>query len=41
MNVQEALNVFGLSGEVTEADIKKAFKRLAVQFHPDKNPQFL
>lgn len=38
MNVQEALNIFGLSGEVTEADIKKAFKRLAVKFHPDKNP---
>lgn len=38
MNVQEALNVFGLSGDVTEADIKKAFKRLAVKFHPDKNP---
>jgi len=37
MNVQEALNVFGLSGEVTEEIVKKAFKKLANKFHPDKN----
>lgn len=38
MNIQEALNVLGLSGELTESDIKKNYKRLAVKFHPDKNP---
>ena len=39
MNIQEALNVFGLSGDVTEADIKKAFKRLSLKYHPDRNPE--
>jgi hypothetical protein len=38
MNIQEALNVFGLSGELTEKDIKKAYKCLAIKYHPDKNP---
>jgi preprotein translocase subunit Sec63 len=34
VNIQEALNVLGLSGELTESDIKKAYKRLAVKFRP-------
>lgn len=38
MNVQEALNVFGLSGELTEKDIKIAYKTLALKYHPDRNP---
>lgn len=38
MNIQEALNVFGLTGEVNQLELKKAFKRLAVKYHPDKNP---
>ncbi|HDS4694757.1 TPA: DnaJ domain-containing protein [Klebsiella pneumoniae subsp. pneumoniae] len=37
MNVQEALNVFGLSGELTEQDIRKAYKQAALKYHPDKN----
>ncbi len=27
MNIQEALNVFGLSGELTKEEIKKAYKK--------------
>ncbi|MEG7664976.1 J domain-containing protein [Hafnia paralvei] len=38
MNIQEALNVFGLSGDVTEADIKTAKRKLALKYHPDRNP---
>ncbi|CAG9437392.1 hypothetical protein NVI2019_OHEONHNH_04215 (plasmid) [Providencia alcalifaciens] len=29
MNIQEALNIFGLSGELTELDIKTAYKILS------------
>lgn len=38
MNIQEALNIFGLSGELTEQDIKKAYKKAALKYHPDRNP---
>ncbi|HHS0444799.1 TPA: J domain-containing protein, partial [Escherichia coli] len=38
MNIQEALNVFGLSGELTEKDIKAAYRKAALKYHPDRNP---
>lgn len=37
MNIQEALNVFGLSGELSKEDIKKAYKRASLKHHPDRN----
>lgn len=37
MNIQQALNIFGLSGELTEQHVKKAYKQAALKFHPDKN----
>ncbi|HLP49906.1 MAG TPA: DnaJ domain-containing protein [Chitinophagales bacterium] len=30
--------VLGLSPSATPADIKKAFRKIALEFHPDKNP---
>lgn len=38
MNIQEALNIFNLSGELTEKDIKTTYKKLALKYHQDRNP---
>lgn len=38
MNIQEALNIFNLSGDLTEKEIKTTYKKLAIKYHPDKNP---
>ncbi|CAK8741717.1 hypothetical protein SODG_005035 [Sodalis praecaptivus] len=38
MNIQQALNIFGLSGELTERDVKKAYRQASLKFHPDRNP---
>jgi hypothetical protein len=32
------LNILGLSGSTSEADIKKAFRKKALLYHPDRNP---
>lgn len=37
MNVQQALNVFGLTGDLTKEDIKKAYKKASLKHHPDRN----
>lgn len=34
----QALTVLGLEPGATEAEIKSAFRRLTLQFHPDRNP---
>lgn len=37
MNTTDALNLLNLSGTVSQADIKKAYKSASIRFHPDKN----
>ena len=38
MTLNEAFSVLGLTGLVSQKDIKLAYKRKAQKYHPDKNP---
>ena len=38
MNIHDAAKILELSGTITEEDVKQAYRRAAMTYHPDKNP---
>ncbi|MDA9558179.1 J domain-containing protein [Vibrio sp.] len=38
MKVNEAFNLLNISGKVDKNQVKKAYKKASIKFHPDKNP---
>ena len=38
MAKRDYYEILGLNRDAPEADIKKAYRRLAMKFHPDRNP---
>jgi len=38
IQVFEPFSILGLEPGASESEIKKAYRRLSIQYHPDKNP---
>ena len=38
MKIQDAAKILNVSGHVTPKDIKAAYRKAAMKYHPDRNP---
>lgn len=41
MSTKSYYDILEISKDASENEIKKAYKRLALKWHPDKNPEYL
>ncbi len=39
MTAEKALEILEIKGEASQEDIRKAYRKLAVKYHPDRNPE--
>ena len=38
MNKRDYYDILGVGKDATDTEIKKAYRKMAMEFHPDRNP---